>query len=63
MMGNRTDDIGDKTFLICNLTNSLVDSIDKYNPRKVGARQDSKESIKRKITMLREELLDLSKMF
>ena len=62
-MENRTDDLVDKTLLICPLMNSLIDSIERYNPRKVGARQDSKESIKRKITMLREELLDLSKMF
>lgn len=62
-MENRTDDLVDKTLLICPLMNSLIDSIERYNPRKVGARQDSKESIKRKITILREELLDLSKMF
>lgn len=62
-MENRTDDLVDKTLLICPLMNSLIDSIERYDPRKVGARQDSKESIKRKITMLREELLDLSKMF
>lgn len=62
-MENRTEDLIDKTLLICPLMNSLIDSIERYDPRKVGARQDSKESIKRKITMLREELLDLSKMF
>lgn len=62
-MASKTDDISEKMFFICTLTDSLVTSIEKYNPRKIGARQDSKESIKRKITVLREELLDLSKMF
>ena len=62
-MANKADDISDKMFLICTLMNSLSDSVGNYSPRIIGARKDSKESIKRKITILREELLNLLKMF
>lgn len=59
-LGKHEDAISEEMTIIASLNMSLIDSVEKYNPRAICSKSNSKESIKRKIIMIREELLKLS---